>query len=151
MKNFTVIHTSISALIYSVCSFLFGGWDNLLIGLVSFVIVGFIAFLIDAIISRTLNLQMFVAVLFRKILIFSLVAIANVLDQTVIHSIAFLRTPVIIFFILSEGKAIINYAEKFGVPIPQKLLDVLNKPIEHSEDKEKKKDEEAEATQNPGP
>ena len=61
----------------------------------------------------------------RKVLIFLLVGIANILDVQVIGTGSALRTAVIFFYLSNEGVSILENAGHLGLPIPQKLKDIL--------------------------
>lgn len=59
----------------------------------------------------------------KKVGIFTLVGIANVLDTHIIGSGCVLRSAVIFFY---EGISIIENAARMGLPVPQKLQDMLH-------------------------
>ncbi|MBR5315230.1 MAG: phage holin family protein, partial [Firmicutes bacterium] len=61
----------------------------------------------------------------RKVLIFLLVGVANVLDVQVIGTGSVLRTAVIFFYISNEGISLLENTAKLGLPIPEKLKLVL--------------------------
>ena len=61
----------------------------------------------------------------RKVLIFLLVGIANILDVQVIGTGSVLRTAVIFFYISNEGVSLVENAAHLGLPVPDKLKDVL--------------------------
>ena len=61
----------------------------------------------------------------RKVMIFLLVGMANILDVSVIGNGSVLRTAVIFFYISNEGVSLLENAGHLGLPIPQKMKDVL--------------------------
>jgi toxin secretion/phage lysis holin len=61
----------------------------------------------------------------RKVLIFLLVGIANVLDMNIIGSGSVLRTAVIFFYLSNEGVSLLENAAHLGLPVPEKLKAVL--------------------------
>ena len=61
----------------------------------------------------------------RNVLIFLLVGLANILDVSVIGNGSVLRTAVIFFYISNEGVSLLENAGHLGLPIPQKMKDVL--------------------------
>ena len=61
----------------------------------------------------------------KKVLIFLLVGIANILDVQVIGTGSVLRTAVIFFYISNEGVSLLENAGHLGLPIPEKLKDIL--------------------------
>ena len=64
--------------------------------------------------------------IFRKVLIFLLVGIANIIDVQVIGTGAVLRTAVIFFYISNEGVSLLENTAHLDLPIPEKLKDILS-------------------------
>ena len=69
----------------------------------------------------------------RKVLIFLLVGMANILDVAVIGNGSVLRTAVIFFYISNEGVSLLENAGHLGLPIPQKMKEVLEQLHDRSE------------------
>ena len=61
----------------------------------------------------------------RKILIFTLVGLANIIDLHVIQTGSALRTASIFFYLSNEGISMLENAAHLGLPIPRKLKNVL--------------------------
>ena len=61
----------------------------------------------------------------RKVLIFLLVGMANILNVAVVGNGSVLRTAVIFFYISNEGVSLLENAGHLGLPIPQKMKEVL--------------------------
>ena len=76
-----------------------GGCDGLLYALIAFVVIDYITRVMCAIINRELSSAVGFKGIFRKVLIFLLVGIANIIDVQVIGTGAVLRTAVIFFYI----------------------------------------------------
>ena len=85
-----------------------GGCDGLLYALVVFVVVDYITGVMCAINNKTLSSAVGFKGICRKVLIFLLVGIANVLDVQVIGTGSVLRTAVIFFYISNEGMPLIT-------------------------------------------
>lgn len=102
-----------------------GPVNGLLIALIVFVITDYVTGLASAIVRKELSSSVGFKGLARKILIFLIVGIANVLDVYVLGANAVLRTAVIFFYIANEGLSIIENAGEIGLPIPKKLKEVL--------------------------
>ncbi|MBO7206950.1 MAG: phage holin family protein, partial [Kiritimatiellae bacterium] len=102
-----------------------GPVNGLLIALIVFVITDYITGLASAIVRKELSSSVGFKGLARKVLIFLIVGIANVLDVYVLGANAVLRTAVILFYMANEGLSIIENAGEIGLPIPKKLRDVL--------------------------
>lgn len=61
----------------------------------------------------------------RKVLIFMLVGISNIIDMQIIKSESVIRTAVIFFYLSNEGLSLIENAAHLGLPVPDKLKAVL--------------------------
>ena len=103
-----------------------GGCDGLLYALIAFVVIDYITGVMCAIISRELSSAVGFKGIFRKVLIFLLVGIANIIDVQVIGTGAVLRTAVIFFYLSNEGISLLENSGRLGLPIPQKLKDILS-------------------------
>lgn len=102
-----------------------GGCDGLLIALVVFVVVDYLTGVMCAIADHKLSSAVGFKGICRKVLIFLLVGIANILDVQVIGTGSVLRTAVIFFYISNEGVSLVENAAHLGLPVPDKLKDVL--------------------------
>ena len=102
-----------------------GGCDGLLIALVVFAVVDYITGLMCAISDRKLSSEVGFRGICRKVLIFVLVGVANILDVQVIGTRSVLRTAVIFFYLSNEGVSLLENAACLGLPVPQKLKEVL--------------------------
>lgn len=61
----------------------------------------------------------------KKVCIFLLVGMANVIDTQVLQNGAAIRTAVIFFYLSNEGLSILENSAVIGIPIPEKLKDML--------------------------
>ena len=102
-----------------------GGFDGFLYALISFVIIDYITGIMVAIINRELSSEIGARGIFKKILIFILVGVAHIIDTRIIGDGSAIRTAVIFFYMSNEGISIIENASRIGLPVPQKLKDVL--------------------------
>lgn len=102
-----------------------GGCDGLLFALIAFVVIDYITGVMCAINDHTLSSEVGFRGICRKVLIFLLVGIANILDVQVIGTGSVLRTAVIFFYISNEGVSLLENSGRLGLPIPQKLKDIL--------------------------
>ena len=71
--------------------------------------------------------------------VFTLVGIGNIVDVYVLGQGGVLRTAVIFFYLSNEGVSILENSAHLGLPIPEKLKEVL----EQLHDREGKNDESA--------
>ena len=67
--------------------------------------------------------------------IFLLVGIAQMIDVNVIRNGSVIRTAVIFFYLSNEGVSVLENAAHLGLPVPEKLKDVLEQ-IHSREEKE---------------
>ena len=102
-----------------------GGCDGVLYALIMFVVVHYITGVMCAINNKTLSSAVGFKGICRKVLIFLLVGIANVLDVQVIGTGSVLRTAVSFFYISNEGISLLENAGHLGLPIPEKIKVVL--------------------------
>lgn len=113
-----------------------GGCDGLLYALIAFVVIDYITGVMCAIIDRKLSSAVGFKGIFRKVLIFLLVGIANIIDVQVIGTGAVLRTAVIFFYISNEGVSLLENAGHLGLPIPEKIKTVLEQLHNRAEKEE---------------
>ena len=116
-----------------------GGCDGLLIALVVFAVTDYITGVMCAIADKKLSSEIGFKGICRKVIIFMLVGIAHVLDINVIATGSVLRTAVIFFYLSNEGVSLLENAAHLGLPVPDKLKDVLEQLHDRAE---KEKEEE---------
>ena len=102
-----------------------GGCDGLLYALTAFVAVDYITGVMCAIVDRQLSSAVGFKGICRKVLIFVLVGVGHVLDANVLGQGDVLRTAVIFFYLSNEGVSLLENAAHLGLPIPEKLKEVL--------------------------
>ena len=110
-----------------------GGCDGLLYALIAFVVIDYITGVMCAINDKTLSSEVGFRGICRKVLIFLLVGIANILDVQVIGTGSVLRTAVIFFYISNEGVSLLENAAHLGLPVPEKIKTVLEQLHDRSE------------------
>ena len=102
-----------------------GGCDGLVIALVVFAAADYLTGVMCAVYERKLSSEVSFRGICRKVLIFVMVGIANILDVQVIGNGSILRTAIIFFYISNEGIPLLENAGRLGLPIPEKLKMVL--------------------------
>ena len=104
-----------------------GGFDGLIEALILFAVVDYVTGVACAIAEKTLSSEIGFKGIFRKVLIFMLVGIANAIDVFIVEGDGQLfRTAVIFFYLSNEGISILENSARLGLPIPDKLRDFLN-------------------------
>lgn len=125
MKEFWNTIQLIFAAIGGWLGYFLGGCDGLLYALIAFVVIDYLTGIMCAISDHTLSSEVGFRGICRKVLIFLLVGIANVLDIHVLGNGSILRTAVIFFYISNEGVSLLENAAHLGLPVPEKVKDVL--------------------------
>ena len=105
--------------------YILGGLDGFLYALIAFVVIDYITGLMAAIVERKLSSDIGFRGIFKKVLIFTMVAIGHILDSKIIGDGGAIRTAVIFFYLSNEGISIIENSVTIGLPVPQKLKDIL--------------------------
>ena len=111
-----------------------GGCDGLLYALIAFAVVDYLTGIMCAIVDKKLSSAVGFKGIFKKVLIFVLVGIANILDVQVIGNGSVLRTAVIFFYISNEGISLLENASHLGLPIPAPIRNVLQQLRDRAEE-----------------
>lgn len=114
-----------------------GGCDGLLYALLAFIVIDYITGVMCAIIDKKLSSEVGFKGIFKKVLVFLLVGIANILDVQIIGTGCVLRTAIIFFYISNEGVSLLENAGHLGLPVPQKIKTVLEQLHSRSESEDK--------------
>ena len=110
-----------------------GGADGFLYALLAFVIIDYITGILCAVADKTLSSEVGFKGICRKVLIFALVGIGNIVDIYVMGEAGILRTAVIFFYLSNEGVSLLENSSHLGLPIPEKLKTVLSQ-LHHREE-----------------
>lgn len=102
-----------------------GGVDGFLYALIAFTVIDYITGVMCAITDKNLSSSIGFKGICRKVLIFTLVGIGNIVDVYVLGQGGVLRTAVIFFYLSNEGVSILENSAHLGLPIPEKLKEVL--------------------------
>ena len=102
-----------------------GGFDGFLYALIAFTVIDYITGIMCAITDKNLSSAVGFKGICRKVLIFTLVGIGNIVDVYVLGQGGVLRTAIIFFYLSNEGVSIMENTAHLGLPIPAKLKEVL--------------------------
>lgn len=102
-----------------------GGFDGFLYALIAFTVIDYITGVMCAITDKNLSSAVGFKGICRKVLIFTLVGIGNIVDVYVLGQGGVLRTAVIFFYLSNEGVSIMENTAHLGLPIPAKLKEIL--------------------------
>ena len=112
-----------------------GGCDGLLYAMIAFVAIDYITGVMCAISDKTLSSEVGFKGICRKVLIFLLVGIGNIIDVQVLGSPGVLRTAVIFFYLSNEGVSLLENASHLGLPVPDAIKTVLEQLHDRSDGK----------------
>ena len=112
-----------------------GGADGFLYALIAFVVIDYITGVMCAIVDKNLSSEVGFKGICKKVLIFMMVGIGNIIDVQVLGQAGVLRTAVIFFYLSNEGVSMLENAGHLGLPIPAKLKDILEQLHDRTEDK----------------
>ena len=133
MKEFWNMVQMVFAGVGGWLGYFLGGNDGLLIALVLFVAADYLTGVMCAVSDKVLSSNVGFKGICRKVLIFLLVGIANILDIHVIGTGSVLRTAVIFFYISNEGVSLLENAAHLGLPVPEKIKAVLEQLHDRAE------------------
>ncbi len=125
MRNVLTNIQFIFAAIGGYLGYFLGGLDGFIYALITFVVIDYLTGLMAAIVERKLSSEIGFRGIFKKVLIFLLVAVGNIIDNNLIGTGGAVRTAVIFFYISNEGISIIENSIRIGLPVPEKLKSVL--------------------------
>ncbi len=125
MKNFIEAAQYAFAALGGAVGAVMGGFDGFLYALIVFVVVDYLTGVMVAVLNKNLSSEVGFHGIFKKVVIFALVAMGHIVDTYVIQNGSVIRTAVIFFYLSNEGISILENASVLGLPVPQKLKDVL--------------------------
>ena len=115
-----------------------GGMDGFVYALVAFAVIDYVTGIMCAVVEKNLSSEVGFRAIFKKITIFAMVALGHILDTHIIGPIgtagdySTIRTAIIFFFLANEGLSLLENSTRLGLPIPQKLKDVLAQLHRHN-------------------
>lgn len=124
MDNVTNCIKTVGASIAAVLTFVFGGADWWLLALIALIVIDYISGIIAAIIEKKLSSRKGLTGILKKCMFLLVVAVGHIVDHAVGGDGA-LRSLVIGFLIANEGLSILENCGRCGLPIPKKLMDIL--------------------------
>lgn len=122
-----------------------GGLDGFMIALIVFVCGDYLTGAIAAVVNKELSSAVGFRGILKKIAVFLLVGLANVVDMQVLKAPGVLRMAVIFYYISNEGISILENYTRMGLPVPEQLKTVLiqlKKEPENPAEEEKDYDDE---------
>jgi toxin secretion/phage lysis holin len=134
MNTIWNIAQAVFAIIGGFVGWFIGETSGLIFALIAFSVIDYLTGVMRAIIEKQLSSRIGARGICKKILIFLLVGIAHLADTYLLGDSGALRTAVIFFYLSNEGISLLENATAIGLPIPEKLKDVLAQIHSHKED-----------------
>lgn len=125
MKQFWNVAQVVFAAVGGGLGWFFGEMDGFFYALIAFVVIDYLTGVMCAVADKSLSSDVGFRGICRKVLIFVMVGIGHVIDAQIIGSGDALRTAVIFFYISNEGVSLLENAAHIGLPVPEKLKEVL--------------------------
>ena len=122
MKTISALKIGLTTVISAIGWFV-GGYDTMIITLLIFIVIDYISGIMCAIINKKLSSEVGFKGIFKKIMIILLVGLTNLLGQAT--GVEGLRYIIISFYLANEGISIIENSSILGLPVPEKVKDIL--------------------------
>ena len=111
-----------------------GGLDGLMIALIVLMILDYISGVMCAVVDKKLSSAIGFKGICKKVFILMLVGVAHVIDLYVVGTGSALRGAVVCFYMSNEGLSLLENAAHIGLPVPDKLKEILSQ-LHKREDK----------------
>lgn len=123
-----------------------GGTDNLLVALMGFIILDWITGMLSAIGSGSLSSKVGHRGVLKKLAYFLMVGFAHLVDVYVMQESDYkFRTIAIVLILANEGISILENLSELGVPIPKRLLGLLES-MKNKDDQEPRQPDQNQST-----
>ena len=141
MNKVQMFFNVLTAALGAALGFLFGEVTGLFWALLAFMALDYVTGVVIAVINKKLSSEVGFKGLAKKFLILVFVAVGHILDAYVLGDAAVAMTAVMLFYIANEGVSLIENAALLGLPVPQKIKDILEQIKNKSNESEEKDDE----------
>lgn len=125
MERWLYLLRGFCTLVAGVFGFLYGNATPLLLALITFMIIDYITGVICAAIKHELSSSVGAKGIIKKIVIILIVAIAHIVDTTIIKEGSTMETMTAFFYLANEGISILENAVFLGLPVPNGLKKLL--------------------------
>lgn len=137
MREIWGIIQAAAAAVGGAIGFFVGGTDGMIYALIVFVICDYLTGVLCAIAEKKLSSEVGFKGIMKKMLIFIMVGIGNIVDLNVLGEPGALRTAIIFFYISNEGLSLLENGTRLGLPVPESLRKVLKQMNEKDKEPEK--------------
>ena len=131
MKTLWLLFQGTFTTLGAFCGWYLGGADGFIYALIAFVAADYVSGVLAAISEKRLSSSVGFKGIARKVLIFILVGLANLLDVYVLGAGQVLRTATIFFYLSNEGISLLENVTRLGLPVPDQLRNTLATLTKH--------------------
>ena len=124
MRFDTIIKT-LSGAVGAVIGFLYGDITGLFIAIIALMALDYVTGILCGIAEKALSSEVGFKGLVKTLIVRGIIAVGHLIDTYIIGTGSALMTAVILFFAANEGISILENAARLGLPVPQKLRDIL--------------------------
>ncbi|HEM3512573.1 phage holin family protein [Streptococcus suis] len=125
MKFIMTVNQLLFSTIGGLIGQVFGKVDGFVFALVVFVCIDYMTGLMAAVVEKKLSSRIGFKGIFKKIVLFFLVAVGHIIDTRLIQTGTSIRTAIIFFYLSNEGLSILENTVRIGLPIPKQLKIIL--------------------------
>lgn len=118
------IVSNIISVILTTTIYLLGGLDIALKSLLIIIVIDYVTGILSAIYNKKLNSKIGFKGIIKKFSYLFIIALSVIIDN-VLGKTGTIRTLVIYFFVANDGLSILENVAKMNIPLPKKLIDVL--------------------------
>ena len=104
---------------------MYGEVNGLFRALIAFMVLDYISGVFAAVSEKKISSKVGFRGIAKKVLILAFVALGHITDTYVLGGIPAAMSAVMLFYIANEGISIVENAAALGLPVPQKIKNVL--------------------------
>lgn len=117
--------SGLTAIVGTLLTWLFGGWDLALSVLVAFMLIDYSTGLLRGYVTDKLSSNTGFKGIAKKSVILIVLIVAVLLDRLINDSTWIFRTLICYFYIANEGISILENCTALGLPVPNRLAEAL--------------------------
>ena len=125
MTKIQAIIDTVAATAGAVFGFLYGEVTGLFWALIALMALDYITGVVIAIIAKKLSSSVGFKGLAKKLTILVFIAMGHIIDTYILGGTPALMSAVMLFYFANEGISIVENAVRLGLPVPEKLKDIL--------------------------
>lgn len=133
MKEF---FNAVIAVLGTGLTYIIGGWDTVILVLVVMMALDYLTGVMGGFANKNLSSAIGFRGLLKKVTILIVLIVAVMLDRLLNAGSWVFRTLVAYFYICNEAVSLLENSAKIGVPIPRKLINVLEQLKKKNEEGE---------------